>query len=83
MPALQSSLSEFQVNRPDVSVDAVFRALDGQDIDFDGDACQVEVCGIYDDRGQRWVQLALAGTRPRMVTIRLGAEPLNVVSRLS
>jgi len=80
---IQSSIPEFRAGRRDLSPDTVFRALDGQDIDCDGDACQVEVCGIYDDGNQRWVQLALAGKRPRMMTIRLGADPLDVVSRFA
>ena len=83
MSGIQSSIPEFKVGHGDLSRDTVFLALDGQDIDCDGDACHVEVCGIYDDGDHRWVQLALAGKRPRMMTIKLGAEPLDVVSRFA
>ena len=77
------TLNEFRASVPGVPLDTVFRALDGRDLDVDGDACHVAVCGIYDAGGQRWVQLALAGSRPLMLTIRLGVEPLDVVSKFS
>ena len=82
MPGIQASIGQFKVS-PDLPLDTVFHALDGQDVHIDGDACQVEVYGIYDDGGKRWVQLALAGQRPRMMTLRLGAGPLDVVSKVS
>ena len=80
---LTLTLREFNDGRRDLPLEAVFRALDGRDVDVEGDPCHVEVCGVYDDGGRRWVQLALAGQRPRMMTIRLGAEPLDVVSKFN
>jgi len=77
------TLNEFRASMPGVPLDTVFRALDGRDLDVDGDACHVAVCGIYEAGGQRWVQLALAGSRPMMLTIRIGVEPLDVVSKFT
>lgn len=77
---IQSSIPEFKASRRDLPSETVFRALDGQDVDVDGVACQVKVCGIYDAGGHRWVQLSLGGKQPRMMTIRLGAEPIDLVS---
>jgi hypothetical protein len=51
--------------------EVAFRALDGRSFEFDGDACHVEVYGIYDDGDRRWVQLALDGDRPHMLTLRI------------
>ena len=58
----------------DVPSEAVFHALDGHQFEIDGTACHVEVYGVYDDGGQRWVQLALADERQRMVTLRINAR---------
>lgn len=57
-----------------VPSDAVFRALDGHQFDFDGSTCHVEVYGVYDAGDRRWVQLALADERERMVTLRVDAN---------
>lgn len=58
-----------------LQTDTVFRVLDGHDFQFDGDACRVEVYGVYDEGNQRWVQLALDGDRRQMVTLRLDVDP--------
>lgn len=57
-----------------VPSEAVFHALDGHRFEIDGGACNVEVYGVYDDGGRRWVQLALEGERRRMVTVRVDAD---------
>ncbi len=54
--------------------EVAFRTLDGHDFEFDGGACHVEVYGIYDDGDRRWVQLALAGDRHQMLTLRILAK---------
>jgi hypothetical protein len=73
MLGLESSIVLTRISRADVPVEAMFSALDGQRFEVDGDPCKVEVYGIFDDGGHRWVQLALAGQRHQMVTLRLAA----------
>jgi hypothetical protein len=52
--------------------DTVFRVLDGHQFSFEGDPCQVEVFGVYDDGEHRWLQLALdGGEHQKLVTLRL------------
>lgn len=57
-----------------VPSEAVFHALDGHQFEIDGSACHVEVYGVYDAGGKRWLQLALADERERMVTLRVDAS---------
>ena len=57
-----------------VPSEALFQALDGHRFEIDGGACDVAVYGVYDYGGHRWVQLALADERERMVTLRVDAN---------
>ena len=60
-----------QASHADGPLESVFEALDGREFEIDGAACHVEVYGIWDDGGHRWVQLALDGNRHQMLTLRL------------
>ena len=54
-------------------MESIIEALDGREFEIEGAACHVEVYGVWDEGGRRWVQLALDGERPRMLTLRLSA----------
>ena len=65
--------------------EALFRALDGQDVEVDGEPSHVEVCGVYDDGAHRWVQLWTDGPHERLLTFRLdaGQSGAAVVSQVA
>ena len=48
----------------------MFQALDGQDCEVDGRVGHVAVYGIHDDGCCMWVQLALDGDDPVMLTLK-------------
>jgi hypothetical protein len=54
--------------------DRVFAALDGRDLMISGSQWHVEVYGICEQAGRRWIQLALDGPRHHMVTLALAAD---------
>jgi hypothetical protein len=54
--------------------DLVFAALDGRDLVVSGSEWHVEVYGICEQAGRRWIQLALDGPRHHMVTLALAAD---------
>ena len=54
--------------------DVVFAALDGRDLVVSGSEWHVEVYGICEQAGRRWIQLALDGPRHHMVTLALAAD---------
>ena len=54
--------------------DQVFAALDGRDLVVSGSEWHVEVYGICEQAGRRWIQLALDGPRHHMVTLALAAD---------
>jgi hypothetical protein len=58
------------VVRP-LSPDRLCEALDGRHLRASGRDWRVEVYGVFDDHGRRWVQLALDGDQIRVVTLSL------------
>jgi hypothetical protein len=54
--------------------DRIFHVLDGQNLEFEGRPCRVQIYGVYCDGDQRWVQLALADDRNQMLTLRIRAK---------
>lgn len=54
--------------------DRVFAALDGRDLMVSGIRWHVEVYGIAEQAGRRWIQLAVDGPRHHMVTLALAAD---------
>jgi hypothetical protein len=52
----------------------LFSALDGRDLQIHGESWHVEVYGILEDAGKRWVQLALDGPTHQMLTLALAAR---------
>ncbi len=69
VPVLHAPLALCDAGPTDGPPEAVFQALDGQECEIDGTPCHVEVYGVWDDGGHRWVQLAVDGTQ--MLTMRL------------
>jgi hypothetical protein len=51
----------------------LFAALDGREISVSGRKWRIEVYGVWDDLGRRWVQLGLAGRPRRVLTLNLAA----------
>lgn len=54
--------------------DQVFAALDGRDLVVSGSQWHVEVYGICEQAGRRWIQLALDGPRHHMLTLAMAAD---------
>lgn len=54
-----------------VAPDQLFSALDGTQLQVGGADWRVEVFGVIDEPERRWVQIALEGTRRRILTLRL------------
>jgi hypothetical protein len=52
----------------------LFTALDGRDLLINGQSWHLEVYGILEDAGKRWVQLALDGPTHQMLTLALAAR---------
>jgi hypothetical protein len=60
---------------------ALFAALDGRQVSVSGRKVRLEVYGVWDDLGRRWVQLGLHGRPLRVLTLRLAAGA-GVISTL-
>ncbi len=54
--------------------DRVFAALDGRDLVVSGCLWHVEVYGICEQAGRRWIQVALDGPAHHMLTRVLAAD---------
>jgi hypothetical protein len=54
------------------TIDAVFKAFDGNDYLIDGRSYRVNVYGVFDDGHYKWVQLAVCGARRSLVTLCFG-----------
>jgi hypothetical protein len=80
MLGLQSAIDNARAGRDQaVPTEQMFRALDGVHVEVDGDECVVEVFGVLDEAGRRYVQIALDGPHPRMFTVMLDpADDLSV-----
>ena len=57
-----------------VEPDHLFEALDGRQFRLGGREWRVDVYGVIDDGPRRWVQVSLAGTQRRMMTLRLASS---------
>jgi hypothetical protein len=49
----------------------LFEALDGRELSISGHNWQVEVYSVSDLAPHRWIQLAVKGDQPHMLTLRL------------
>jgi len=54
--------------------DRFFSALDGRNVVVSGARWHVEVYGICEQSGRRWIQLAVDGPRHHMLTLVLAAD---------
>ena len=52
--------------------DELFFTLDGADTILGGNEWHVEVYGVVDEPGSRWIQIGLNGPRHHLVTLRIG-----------
>jgi hypothetical protein len=52
----------------------LFSALDGRDLLVRGQAWHLEVYGICEEAGRRWIQLAIDGPHHYMLTVALAAR---------
>jgi hypothetical protein len=52
----------------------LFASLDGRDLMVGGEAWHIEVYGICEDAGRRWVQMAIDGPRHHMLTLVLATR---------
>jgi hypothetical protein len=63
----------------------LFAELDGSDFVAADESWRIEVYGVLDDHGYRWIQIGLTGTRSDMVTLRLveGAGAQHAIMALT
>lgn len=54
-----------------LSNDELFDQLDGRHANVLGSRWQIEVCGIHQDGGRRWVQLSVTGLPESALTVAL------------
>jgi hypothetical protein len=52
----------------------LFASLDGRDLLVGGEAWHIEVYGICEDAGRRWVQMAIDGPQHHMLTLVLATR---------
>jgi hypothetical protein len=52
----------------------LFAALDGRDLLVSGQAWHLEVYGICEDAGRRWIQIAVDGPHHYMLTLALATQ---------
>lgn len=52
----------------------LFTSLDGRDLLVGGEAWHIEVYGICEEAGRRWVQMAIDGPQHHMVTLALATR---------
>lgn len=70
-------------HRRGAAAEQLFRVLDGAHVELDDVDYQVDVLGIYEGAGFRYLQLALAGPHPRLLTVRLDAEDEDAITVVS
>src|SRR5262245_5248997 len=68
-----------------VSTHELFAELDGSEFVVNGQTWRIEIYGVLDDDGCRWIQLGLTGPRNDMATLRLvkGAGAQQAISALT
>ena len=54
-----------------IAADKLFSELDGTHVSVGGSHCTVQVFGVIDEPGRRWVQVALEGDCRTVLTLRL------------
>jgi hypothetical protein len=54
--------------------ECLFAALDGRDVTVKGEAWHVQVYGICEEAGRRWIQLAVDGPHHHMLTLVLATR---------
>jgi hypothetical protein len=59
---------------PVPKAERLFSALDGRDLLIRGQAWHLEVYGICEEAGRRWIQLAVDGPHHYMLTVALAAR---------
>ncbi|MEO8480666.1 MAG: hypothetical protein ABI634_00560 [Acidobacteriota bacterium] len=52
----------------------IFAALDGRDLLVSGQAWHLEVYGICEEAGRRWIQVAVDGPHHYMLTLALATQ---------
>jgi hypothetical protein len=62
--------------------DEFFFALEGRDVDANGERWSVEVYGIHSDASQHWLQLQLRGTVTQGLTLRVPRLDLSSVLQM-
>lgn len=59
------------VSEPSVQPEELFAAVDGQELFVAGRHWLIEVYGVLDREGSRWIQVGLKGQRDLMTTLKL------------
>lgn len=73
MPQLaRTDLVEKPVHLP--KAERLFAALDGRDLLVRGQAWHLEVYGICEEAGRRWIQVAVDGPHHYMLTLALATK---------
>jgi hypothetical protein len=73
MPQLaRNDLAEKPVHLP--KAERLFAALDGRDLLVRGQAWHLEVYGICEEAGRRWIQVAVDGPHHYMLTLALATR---------
>jgi hypothetical protein len=75
-----AAIAQNSMSAPDL-----FAELDGSDFVAAGQTWHVEIYGVFDNDGYRWIQLGLNGPRTDLATLRLvqGAGPQQAVMALT
>jgi hypothetical protein len=72
--ALKTLPPAASVRRSAPMAERLFASLDGRDLVVGGQAWHIEVYGICEDAGRRWVQMASDGPQHHMLTLVLATR---------
>ena len=72
--ALKTLPAAASVRRAAPLDERLFASLDGRDLLVRGEAWHIEVYGICEDAGRRWVQMAIDGPQHHMLTLALATR---------
>lgn len=72
--ALKIQPAAAPVRRSVPTAERLFASLDGRDLVVGGEAWHIEVYGICEDAGRRWVQMAIHGPQHHMLTLALATR---------
>ena len=83
--ATDSASGSTALARDVTSAHELFAELDGTDFVAAGQTWHIEIYGVLDDHGYRWIQLGLSGPRTDLATLRLveGAGAQHAVVALT